>query len=270
MFTLGLINTDMLKSKPFKILILCSYYNRPMLVRNALNSIVKANEYYPHWELAFGDDGSKVPGAPIVEEILADHMDKVKLVQSGMSFQDKIEQGLILGRLANQVMVASDADAAFMLCDDDELVPTYLSGLADYFVKNPDVLYCYSNISLYNPFYPDKAYNVVGKFNQYKEPINPVDKVDASQVAWRLSCCKKYGAWFRDNTKQIEGKPWTKDTDKSFFENLHERCGKAHFSGLVGQYKGIHDYQLLWHKNVSAAGLWSYDHMCCELGGKKF
>lgn len=259
-------------SKPLKILILCSYYNRPILVRNALNSIVKANEHYPHWELAFGDDGSKIPGEPIVEEILHDHMHKVKLVQSNMTFEEKIDQGLILGRLANGAMAESDADIAFILCDDDELVPTYLKGLADYFTKNPNVLYCYSHVHMYNPFFnkSEEVMNVTGKFNKHTGPINPVNNVDASQVAWRLSCCKKHGAWFKDNTKFVEGKPWTKDTDKSFFENLYEKCGEAHFSGLVGQYKGVHDYQLLWHKNVPAAGLWAYDQMCRELGGEKF
>ena len=272
MFSDGLINSDMIKEHPLKILILMSYYNRPLLVRNALNSIVKANEHYTHWELAFGDDGSKIPGAPIVEEVLADHMHKVKLVQSNMTFEEKIDQGLILGRLANEVIAESNADVAFILCDDDELVPTYLKGLADYFTKNPNVLYCYSHIHLYNPFFnkSEDVDNVVGRYNKHTTAINPVNNVDASQVAWRLSCCKERGAWFRDNTKEVQGKPWTKDTDKSFFENLYEKCGEAHFSGLVGQYKGVHDYQLLWHKNVPAAGLWAYDQMCRELGGEKF
>lgn len=249
-----------------------SYYNRPILVRNALNSIVRANEYYPYWKLAFGDDGSEIPGAPIVEEILGDHMDQVKLVHSNMKFEDKIDQGLILGKLANQVMAESNSDIAFMLCDDDEITPFYLKGLADYFSNNPKVLYCYSHVHLYNPFFnkSSEVNNVTGKFNSHTDVINPVDNVDASQVAWRLSCCKEYGAWFKDDTRQIQGKPWTKDTDKSFFENLYDKCGKAHFSGLVGQYKGIHDYQLLWHKNVPTAGLWSYDQMCKKLGGEKF
>ena len=242
------------------------------MVRNALNSIVKANEYYPHWELAFGDDGSVIPGAPIVEEILGAHMDKVKLIQSGMDFSDKIEQGLILGTLANDAIRKSDADVALILCDDDELVPTYLKGLADYFVSNPEVLYCYSHIHLFNPFFQksEEVNNVTGKFNKHTGPINPVNNVDATQVAWRLSCCKEHGAWFKDSTKQVKGKPWTKDTDKSFFESLYKNCGVAQYSGLVGQYKGVHDYQLLWHKNVSAGGLWAYDQMCKELGGNTF
>ncbi len=259
-------------NKPLRILILCAYYNRPILVRNALNSILKANKYHTDWELAFGDDNSKIPGRPIVEEILSDHLDKVQFVQSGMKFEDKIEQGLILGRLANEVIEKSDADVAFMLCDDDELYPTYLKGLSDYFTQNTDVLYCYSKLHLYNPLLQksESVNNIAGRFNQWNTPIDPVGKVDASQVAWRLSCCKQYGAWFQETTRFVEGKPWTKDTDRSFFENLYKRCGNCHPSGLVGQYKGVHDYQLLWHKDVPAAGLYSYDQMVRELGGVKF
>jgi len=262
----------MLKEKPLKILILCSYYNRPLLVRNALNSILKANEHYTNWELAFGDDGSKIPGRPIVEEILKDHLDKITFVHSGLEFEDKIQQGLILGKLANEAIQESDADVALILCDDDELVPTYLKGLSEFFQSNPSVLYCYSKIHLYNPFYQKSkdVNNVSGNFNKWDWPINPVNKVDATQVAWRLDCCKEHDAWFQDSTKSVQGKPWTKDTDKSFFENLFNKCGKCHPSGLIGQYKGIHDYQLLWHKDVPPAQLWAYDKMCKELGGVEF
>lgn len=257
---------------PLKILILMSYYQRPILVKNALHSILKANEHYQYWELAFGDDGSEIPGRPIVEDILKDHLDKVKFVHSGMNFEDKIKRGLILGKLANEAIAESDADVALILCDDDELVPTHLKELAGFFSGHPNILYCYSKIHIYNPFFQksENVNNVTGKFNKWDTKINPVGKVDATQVAWRLDCCKKYGAWFRDSTKAVQGKPWTKDTDKSFFENLYNKCGECHPSDLVAQYKGVHDYQLLWHKNVPPAQLWAYDKMYKELGGVEF
>lgn len=255
-----------------KILILMAYFNRPILVRNALNSILKANEFHGDWHLAFGDDGSKLPGRPIVEEILKDHLDKVSFVESGMTFDDKIREGLILGRLANEAMRSSDADVAFMLCDDDEIVPSYLKNLSDLFSSRPEVLYCYSKVHVYNPLYQKSGDvdSVKGRYNKHSGPIDPVDKVDASQVAWRLDCCKVHGAWFAESTKEVMGKPWTRDTDKAFFRALHEKCGVCHESGFVGQYKAVHDYQLLWHKNVGAAGLWAYDRMYQEFGGVKF
>jgi len=250
-----------------------SYFNRPILVRNALNSILEANEHYHNWELAFGDDGSEIPGRPIVEEILKDHLDKVIFFHSEMKFEDKIRNGLSLGKMANKAMKESDADVAFILCDDDEITPRYLKQLARYFAIHPNVLYCHSKIYLYNPLLQsskDSKRNLNHKFNQWDREINPINKVDATQVAWRLSCCKEHGAWFKDTTKCVDGKPWTRDTDKGFFENLYEKCGKCYSTGFVGQYKGTHDYQLLWHKDVAPASLWAYDQMCKALGGVEF
>jgi hypothetical protein len=255
-----------------RILILCSYYQRPKLVRNALNSILAANEHHQDWELAFGDDGSKIPGRPIVEEVLKDHLQKIKFVESGMSMEDKIHNGLMLGKMANEAITESSADVAIILCDDDELCPEYLRNLSNFFESKPNVLYAYSNIHIYNPLFQKSCdvVNLNNKYNQWSGPINPVGKVDATQVAWRLSCCKDYGAWFQESTKCVSGKPWVKDTDKGFFENLYEKCGDCHQTGIIAQYKGIHDYQLLWHKNAGIDQLKRYEKMCCELGGIEF
>lgn len=174
-----------------------SYFQRPKLVRNALQSILRANEFHQDWVLAFGDDGSDIPGAPIVEEIMKDHMGQVTLVHTGMTFEDKIRDGLVLGHHCNRVIRESDADIGVMFCDDDELHPMYLKNLSDYFDSHPEILYSYSKIHLFNPL-KQKSTNVDNldsKYNQWDGPINPVNRVDASQVAWRLECCRNHGAW---------------------------------------------------------------------------
>jgi glycosyltransferase involved in cell wall biosynthesis len=259
-----------------KILILMSYFNRPLLVRNALRSILAADAHHPDWELVFGDDGSDAPGRPIVEEVLAGQLHKVTFVETGMSLDDKLAAGLRLGWFANRELARSDAAAAVMLCDDDELDHHYLKNLSEYFVKNPDVLYCWSYAILFNPLMGSadaaraSADALQNRYNQHGDAINPVSRVDASQVAWRLDCCKHRGAWFADSTKFVDGKPWTKDTDKSFFESLYEKCGPCRRTGFVGQYKGVHDYQLLWHKNVGEDGLRAYTQMIQDNAGVKF
>lgn len=254
-----------------KILILMSYYNRPKLVRNTLTSILKASEKHDDWCLSLADDGSDVPVKPIVEEILAGHMHKVVVIETKATLEDKLERGLSLGGLANREMKASDAGAAIMLCDDDELHPDYLKNLSDYFDGN-DVLYCYSKIHLFNPLYQKtgSVNNLTNKYNQWSAPINPANRVDASQVAWRLKCCKEMGAWFSESTASVPGKPWVKDTDKSFFENLFDKCGPCHPTRFVSQYKGVHDYQLLWHKNTGPDGLRNYNEVIRELAGVLF
>lgn len=255
-----------------KILILSSYYNRPVLVRNMLASVLAANEYHADWELSILDDNSPIPLEPILDKMMVGHMDKVRTANSGMSFQNKIEQGLALGRWANQGIRESDADIAIFLTDDDELVPTYLRDLSSYFANYPDVPYCYSHIHLFNPLCQKSSeVDCLGhKYNQWREPIDPVAKLDASQVAWRLSCCKEHGVWLKESTNEFADMPWVKDTDRSFFERLFNTFGAAPFSGLVGQYKGVHEHQLLWHKKTDEVGLREYYERINELGGKEF
>jgi uncharacterized CHY-type Zn-finger protein len=255
-----------------KILILMSYYQRPILVRNALQSILKANEHHSDWELVFGDDGSEIPGKPIVEEVLKDHLHKVQCIHTQMSLEDKLNFGLTVGKHANEAIRSSSAEIGIMLCDDDELHPMYLKNLSNFFIANPDTLYAYSKVHIYNPLL-QKSEDISGlncTYNQWRDPINPAGKVDASQVAWRLDCCKKYEAWFSETTKLTEHMPWIKDTDRSFFENLYSKCGLCTPTGFVGQYKGIHDYQLLWHKKACADDLRSYNKMIQQLAGVKF
>lgn len=253
-----------------RILVLSPYYNRPILVRNALGSLLRASEHHSDWELAFGDDGSQWLGRPIVEEVLKDHLEKITFVQTNMSFQDKIDQGISLGKFANQIMKASKADIGIVLCDDDELHPMYLKNLSDFF-ENNNAKYCYSKVHVYNPLFQKSkdVTSLVNRYNVWTGKIDPVGKVDASQVAWRLDCCRQDGAWFEESTKFIEGKPWVRDTDRGFFENLRDKCGECSPTGFVSQYKGIHDYQLLWHKNAGEDSLKAYDQMCRELAGKK-
>lgn len=197
-------------------------------------------------------------------------MDKITVVETGMTFEDKVEKGICLGRYANEHMEKSDADVAIMLLDDDELYPTYLRDLSTYFIHHPHVLHCHSKIYLYNPLCQSssEANSLMNKYNRWEHPINPVNKVDATQVAWRLSCCKEHGAWFEESTKFIDHMPWVKDTDKSFYENLFEKCGESHYSGLISEYKGIHEHQLLWHKKADEQGLREYDDKIKALAGE--
>ena len=249
-----------------------SYFNRPLLVRKSLNSILLASEYHQDWELAFGDDNSKIPGKFIVEEILKDNLDKVVFYNSGLSFEEKIERGLILGNLANQAIEKSDAEIGIILQDDDQLVPTYFRDLSKFFSENPEVMYGYSKVHVYNPLYQDvnDVDNLDHKYNKCNMPVNPVNNIDASQIAFRLSCCKDHDAWFGNTTLQVEGMPWAKDTDKTFFENLYEKLGNAYPIDVVGQYKAIHEYQLLWHKKTNKDGLKCYYQMIESLAGKEF
>ena len=216
-----------------RILILLLFYNRPTLVRNTLRSILRSNEHYANWELAFIDDSSPVPGKPIVEEVLADHLDKVRFYNSNMTVEEKVSTGGMLGALMNQAIRDSSADIGIILCDDDELVDNYLHNLNRFFNKRPRAKSCYCHVHEFVPGVEDTRFvdRTANRFNAYTGPINPISKVDASQVAWRLSINKDLGVWFR------EGR--TRNLDGPFFTDLRHAAGRVRFAGVVGQYKGV-------------------------------
>lgn len=248
-----------------KILILLSYFDRPKLVRNALNSIL--NSTYKNWELVFGDDGSKNPGEPIAREILKDHLDKIYFVNSYMTIAQKLKEGIRLGYYANREVLRSSADIVVTLCDDDELVLDYLENLSDYFEKE-DCMYAYSKVHIYNPLFQSSrsVSNLSNKYNQWDTPINPLNKLDASQVAFRSDCFKKYNIRFPETTL-AEIYPYLTSTDAGLFEQLWKTFGDCHPTKLISQYKGVHDYQLVWSKNDNAVGINRYINKVQELAG---
>jgi glycosyltransferase involved in cell wall biosynthesis len=223
-----------------KILILLLYYERPNLVRNALRSILKADAHHQDWELVVIDDGSEAPALPTVAEIMEGHHQQVKVFETRMTGQDKQRVGCLIGLAINQVIERSDADIGIMLCDDDALYPTYLRDLSRFFTENPDALSCYSKVIVYDALkeLPEESTNVDSPLNRHIEPINGYCMVDASQGAWRLRCNKEHGARF--------SYPLNRNHDGDFYAELYRKCGPMLPTGFIGQYKGIHERQLVF------------------------
>lgn len=226
------------------ILILLFYYDRPEMVKNALNSINESS--YTNLKIAFIDDGSKTPGKPIVEQILKPELlNKTTFYNTNHSVEDKINQGgSIFGKLANEAIQTLKCDLAIMLCDDDALTSYYLEYLNEYFKLNPEVNHCYSKVLFFDPskehyskatkecnyIHPGSSYEIL---NIWETPINPYCKVDSSQVAWRTSCNIDNNIWFPY--------PQTKNLDASLYEQLYNKCGPCYPTFIYGQYKAAFD-----------------------------
>lgn len=221
-----------------KILILLLYYERPILLRNALNSIMRANKLYDNWHLAFIDDSSPTPGSVIVDQYMRRYLPKISFYHTNTTIEEKIEHGSIIGQCMNQAIMDSDADIAFMLCDDDELVPKYLLDLNTFFNVHKSVQSCYSHVYVYNPAFEISDYvnRVECKYNKFTACINPSGKVDASQVAWKTSVNKKSDIWFQY--------PRTRNLDSDFYKKLVSVCGRIPFSHFFSQYKSWSRHRL--------------------------
>lgn len=228
-----------------KALVILLYYDRPNMLRNALRSFAEAASQHANSVLVVNDDGSPRPADPIVREMFPEEFGKTIFVKrSDITWEKKAASGGLVGMAMNRIIAGSDADFAMMLCDDDMLHPQAIRAAAGFFANNPDILSCYGHVLRYDPL----AYNGCGvpedaspdgfqvPLNAHVGPINGCCLVDASQVAWRLSCNKERSCWF--------DYPRTKDLDARFFNELFHRCGPMHFAGCVFQYKGVHPRQL--------------------------
>lgn len=218
-----------------KILILLFYYNRPNLVKVALNSIKIHN--YTNWEIAFIDDGSEEPGEPIVKEILSEYLDKIKFYNTNDSIDIKMlrskEHGSIFGKYAQQAVEESDADIVMMLCDDDALYPEYFNNLNKYFQLHPDEKYVYSHIHTYDPMLTKLEDNPSYEHHHLNKdwPLNPHFNIDMSQVAWRRQPFIDSGIKFPY--------PMTANLDAVVYNQMHNHFGDCNFSGFFSEYKAM-------------------------------
>jgi hypothetical protein len=265
------------------VLILLVYYNRPLLVRNALASVERSITKYPdlEWHMAVLDDGSDIPAEPVVREVMKDYLDHISFYRNDISFREKLEVGITVGRLANNAIRAREESICVTLCDDDELFEDYLYSISRFFGRRKDIRYCYSNILLYNPLvqtYKDVNVEVVsklGSYNQWSKPINCYGKIDGSQVAFRTSCMKEDGIWYLGSTIHPTRKenPFLVNLDGNLFQKFYSRYGSAQYSDLIAQYKGVHEYQMVFlkeHKLKNNEDLINYHKRTIELSGVLF
>jgi glycosyltransferase involved in cell wall biosynthesis len=221
-----------------KILVLLAYYNRPKMVRLALESVKLQS--HEDWEIAIVDDSSIYSIEPIAKEFFGND-ERVKLFHTNDTDQQKVARGgSNLGKYWNEAVIMSSANIAIMLCDDDALYPDYLQKLNDYYEINKNVKYSYSHVSIFDPYETTNLDNVKNKFdhwlNKYTKPINPFHKVDASQVSWRTSAFKEDYIRFQY--------PQTKDLDSSLYKQLFKKYGPCPYNEMVSQYKGWFKGQL--------------------------
>jgi len=211
----------------FKFLILLATYNRKKMVMDAIESVLSQD--YENFELAIVDDNSKWT----IPESVRDH-EKVSAVLSGDTDEDKKGYGNSRhGYFMNLFMDQTDADITFMLCDDDILVPGYLSALNEYY-NTHNVKCSYCHVRTFNPL--NETAKEVGTrknpfFTNIGGSVNPAGRIDASQVSWFIS---------EDRFPEIA----TRNLDMAIYGKLHLKYGACQFNGIDGQYKAVWPGQL--------------------------
>lgn len=240
----------MSEQEAMKVLILLAYFERPNMIKIALESIKRQS--YHNWEVAFCDDGINYLGKPIVETMFSEKdLNKFKFYATGDSPEQKKKQGGSKhGQMLNDAITESDADIAFILCDDDALYQDYLKNLVNFYEENTSSIYSYGKVSIYNPndfiSFEELKDNFNNVLNHRSGPISPAYTVDASQVSWRLKNFKEVGIKFLS--------PQTAALDANLYQQLEAAFGKCDANECIAQYKGLYPQQLGNRQNPYSPG----------------
>jgi glycosyltransferase involved in cell wall biosynthesis len=230
-----------------KVLFIICYYNRPVMARNAITSLLSANILHEDWELAFIDDGS-FPATNHGIHVAGPALELLDNKKTFIYIDDSPEQKILQGgsrhgEYINKAILASDADIAVVCCDDDAILPDYFSNLVKWFSENPDKMYCYSHVRYYNPI-TESPFGIEKRpwWTNHTRPLNPDNSVDSSQVAFRTSCFKSDGIRYPS--------PQTVNLDSALFKQFFNKYGPCHYTGFDGQYKGVFDQQMGSRKDL--------------------
>lgn len=195
------------------------------------------SQSYNNWNMVICDDGSDIPIQSVLSSMgIIDSRITVKRMND--SLEHKEQFGSSAGRMLNEAMMESNSDVAIILCDDDGLYPDYLFNLNEFYSSNPDVMYSYGHVNIYDPQsianiddIPESNLNTA--LNQ-RSSVNPSCVVDASQVSWRLN----------QSTNNLFPFPQTAALDAVVFQKLYNLYGLCMYNNIVCQYKGIFSDQL--------------------------
>ena len=219
------------------ILIVLVYYNRPRTVKNALRSINEQTQ--DNWHLAFIDDGSTVPGKPIVEEILKDKLDKITFYRCDDTVEQKNTQGGSRHpEFMNRAILECPGEIVVICCDDDALMPNYCAELSDFYENHPIVSHSYCHFLPFNPSVEKMGLHLRdGRTHHYNftHTLSPYSTVDSSQVSFRRQL-------FLDGLRYPS--PATSCLDAALFAQITPLYGLCPFNGILGQYKGWYGDQL--------------------------
>lgn len=240
------------------------YYDRPQMVRNALESI--RDQDYSNWFLTFIDDGSNIKGWPVVHQTLGGY-DYFGELSGGCNVSQKFDwtttsKNIIAYRIndspedkaaqngsrhpefMNKSILAegsggwTDNDVVIILCCDDALFPGALRNLNEYYKANPSVTHSYSSVAVYDPLVerPDPSFKDRPFWlNHGCDVPGAYCKVDSTQVQYRRSV-------FTQNGFRYPSPAW-RALDAAIYSQL-DQLGPCRFNGIIAQYKGSHSSQL--------------------------
>lgn len=214
-------------------LVLLFSYNRPTLLREALESLNESES--KNFSIALIDDGSNFDVNSVAQATICEEL-RPRLFfmpTNDTQEQKEVRGGSIFGKFANEAMATIPSDLVIMLCDDDKIYPSYIGNLEKFFIAHPEIMYCHSHVIPYDPWsgqnHKEAPYPGFSYWLNREGFIDPFCQVDSSQVCWRTSCSTEGGVQF----------PWpqTAALDSVIYGQLRNTYGLCAYSEFIGQWK---------------------------------
>lgn len=219
------------------------YYKRPTIVLNALESVKLST--YNNWHLTLIDDSSDDSFKETFYNFGFDS-EKINYIAIMMPDSEKLKLGgSIFGSYINTVVRNTNADVIIPLCDDDALLPDYMTKLNSFYINNPNNVWAYCHLKFFNPktesykdakLVPENPELNYPHMNANMTPINPYCRVDSSQVTFKTKALI--------DGEILYASPLTSNLDADIFMKMFKKYGNCPFMGSFGQCKGWFNEQL--------------------------
>lgn len=231
------------------ILLIIPTFNRVEGLKRAITSIL--NQDYKIWKIAVIDDGCIFPAKDIILEIANDEeLNKIYFYHTGENAEIKLARknqtkdsagtydsydqhaGAFFFPTINKAMSEIDFDIASFLCDDDLLVPGYLTALNTFYKNNSDVTYSYSQCVLFDERFENwwEARTINHRFTRIGK-VDPFMRLDTSQVSWRSKVFKEDGCRLLELPHS--------NFDAYWFQSIAKIYGLCPPNFLISQYKNF-------------------------------
>lgn len=192
-----------------KVDIILSTYNRPRLLKVAIDSIL--NQTSQDWELWVFDDRSSYD---FRKQIIQQYKDpRIHFFQGKKLSPDERYAKSRISLHNNYLLNRSSNELVSYLCDDDYYWPEAIGGVIDFFKNHPEASVGFGKLT-YSHSESDKRPREKRELRYYENPIMPSNRwLDHNQVIHKRACVE-YVKWPENNF------PWPLGPDRYFFLEL--------------------------------------------------
>jgi len=179
------------------VTILLTSYNRPIMIRDAINSVL--NQTYKNWELFVLDDNSNEGTLEVIRGYLVDP--RIRFFRTNLTENHDWLQARYAVNI-NDTIDKINGEFTTYLTDDDYFMPRRLECMVKYFNQHPEAGVVYGRQLIMRG-------NANGGLRAPDKILNwAAGSVDHCSIMHKTSCFEKSGKWPTHNIRCADGEFW--------------------------------------------------------------